>query len=86
MDIDERTLPSVIGSSKEHYFECPNCGGHYFGSYQINKPWEPMRLVRECHGDSDRGACGWNGFYENPEFYAFCGGRLTKYDKFASIT
>lgn len=65
-------------SEEEHYFTCPSCGGHYFGS-EINSGLEFTGVVN-CHNRDDgkpflcfdewllagrpkQKFCGWSGLY-----------------------
>ena len=69
-------MSPIEAAAREIEFQCPQCGGPYFGTYSIGKPDEYV----ECHCSTDGGSlsmfringtlrrayeigqpCGWRG-------------------------
>ena len=51
----------------EGHFVCPECGGTYFGSYQLPNG----NLMHECHGSRTGYGCGFEWHEEDNEKYFY---------------
>lgn len=55
--IKAAAVSRALANPEKHWFTCPDCGGHYFGTSELTG-----KTIRSCHDQNGTG-CRWSGEY-----------------------